>query len=117
MRTLLAAVLAALLFAVPLRAQRILDPDTCLTCWDSIQHFGSTAALDGAAQLVFPKWKPWQRVLLTGVVIGGVYEAGQLDVAYNSGLSGQRGYGFGFKDLLCDVLGAVAAELIGKALR
>lgn len=102
--------LAFLLLASPLSAQRLLDPDTCFTCKDSREHFAATALLDAGAQVLFPKWKPWQRVLLTGGLIGGVWEAGQMDAAHALGASGRPGFGFSFKDLACDILGAWAME-------
>lgn len=87
-----------------------LDPDRCWTCSDSFQHAAAGAALDGAAIAVFPRWRPWQRALLTGVLIGGVFEAGQADAARHTGKLGQLGYGFGLKDWACDVAGALVLE-------
>ncbi len=106
-----------LLLASPLSGQRILDPDTCFTCRDSFEHFGSSAALDVSARVLFPKWKSWQRVALTGGLIGAVWEAGQTDVAYHNGLLGRPGQGYGLKDWACDILGAWVAESVWSALK
>ena len=99
-------VLLALASASPsLMAQR-LDPDTCLTCVDSRQHFAAGAGIDLASRLVAKR--AWQRVAIV-VAVGAAYEAGQMSAAADAGLKGP-GYGFGLKDLALDAAGAVVAE-------
>lgn len=97
--------------AAPLEAQRIpVDPDWCLACSDSWQHFGSGVATDFGARLLFPRARPWQRLLLV-TAIGVAWELAQADVAIRHDLRG-RGDGFGPKDLLCDIAGGVLTELV-----
>jgi hypothetical protein len=103
-----------LLLGTPLSAQRI-DPDWCLTCRDSQEHFVAGAAVGVGARLILPQAKPWQRILVTAT-IGLAYELGQEGVARNERLQG-RGYGIGPKDLLLDVAGAVLVELVWKRVR
>lgn len=107
--------LVLLLVAAPLPAQRLLDPDTCWTCWDSVQHFGSGVAIDVGVHALFPKSTVWQR-LGFNVVVGVVWELAQADVARSANLSGP-GHGFGFKDLAMDALGAIAGELLWRGAR
>jgi hypothetical protein len=85
-------------------AQQI-DPDWCLTCRDSREHFAAGAGIDVAARIVLPRTRVWQRVLVV-TAIGAAYEAGQADAPGPRG----RGYGFGPKDLLLDVAGALVTE-------
>ena len=113
MKHSLVPVLGTLVFLLgaPLAAQRI-DPDWCLTCRDSQEHFVAGAGVGIGARLILPKAKPWQRILVTAT-IGLAYELGQEGVARNERLAG-RGYGVGPKDLLLDLAGAVLVELVWK---
>ncbi len=104
-----AAVKLALLFllcAAPLSAQR-LDPDWCLTCYDSMEHFEAGVGLEIAGRLVLPHAKPWQRVAVTAA-ISLAYEVGQDSTPHPDG----RGYGIGPKDWLLGMLGAVVVEAL-----
>lgn len=92
------------------------DPDRCFTCRDSREHAAAGAAIDVAAQVVgWPK-KPWQRVALVAA-IGAVYEVGEEEGTRGTEYAGQPGYGFGLKDLACDVAGALVAELVRAGWR
>lgn len=103
-----------LLVATPLSAQRIqFDPDWCWTCKDSQQHFAAGASLDLAAHVLLPKSHAWQRVLL--VTAGAAaYELGQES---RSGGKVGAGYGFGSKDLIAGVGGAICSEIVWAMLR
>lgn len=83
------------------------------------QHIAAGAGLDLLARLpILPKGMrdtPAKRVLLVAI-IGITYEAGEEAVARDRGIRG-NGFGFGLADLACDLLGAVAAELLVGALR
>ena len=101
--------LVLLLIAAPLGAQGIpIDPDYCWSCRDSWEHFGSGIALDLGATLV-PS-RAWQRVTFV-MAIGVVWEAGQADVARSKGIH-EPGFGWSFKDLACDLAGALVGEAI-----
>lgn len=109
MKTL--ALLALTLFATPAAAQHI-DPDWCWTCADSREHFASGAGLDLGLQIVAPRWSPAVRVGIV-TLVGAAYEAGQADAGAPYG----PGYGFGPKDLILDVAGAVTVEILGYVVR
>jgi len=108
------AVFMALLGAAPLAAQ-VLDPDRCLTCADSWQHFAAGAALDVVVRgpYITDSWRdtPIKRIAWVAT-IGAAYEGLQYFEARANGTLGQPGYGFSLKDLGFDVLGAVAVELM-----
>lgn len=113
--TLLVLVLLALC-GRPVAAQ-VLDPDRCWTCSDSRQHFAGGAVLDVGLHVLPKHWvKGWgdtpvRRVAVV-TIVGAIFEAGQYDAVRGTPNAGQRGYGFGLKDLGCDLLGAVAGELL-----
>jgi len=90
-------------------AQR-LDPDWCWTCRDSFQHFAAGAGIDVASRVA--AMHAWQRVAIASA-IGAAYELGQADNAERTG----PGYGFGPKDLILDVAGAVVAEVAWSVAR
>jgi len=103
-----AAIIAALISVLPRRADgQFFDPDACLMCQDSREHLAAGAAIGTASRLILKK--PWQRIAFTGAV-GAAFELGQWDAHRGDGKNGTRGFGFGPKDLLMDVAGAVAAE-------
>lgn len=99
--------LLGMLCAAPLHAQHI-DPDWCLTCRDSQEHFAAGAGIQAATLLVFPRAGLWRRLAITAS-IGAAYELGQVESAERG-----RGYGFGLKDLLCDLAGALVVEALRK---
>ncbi len=105
-----------LLVAAPLSAQRIqFDPDWCWTCKDSQQHFAAGASLDLAAHVLLPRSHAWQRVLLI-TAAAAAYELGQEEGARGGGKVGP-GYGFGSKDLIIGVSGAICSEIVWAMLR
>lgn len=105
-----------LLAAAPAAAQRLFDPDTCLwSCRDTQLHFLAGALLDAGLHLpLAPKGfrDTIGKRLLVVAVIGLVYEVGQQSVAASLGISGTPGYGISPKDLVADVAGAAAIELV-----
>jgi hypothetical protein len=104
------------LVAAPLSAQRIqFDPDWCWTCKDSQQHFAAGAGLDLAAHALLPRTHAWQRVLLV-TAAAAAYELGQEEGAQEGGKVG-AGYGFGTKDLLVGVSGAICSEIVWAVFR
>lgn len=105
-----------MVIAAPLSAQRLqIDPDWCWSCRDSQQHFAIGAGIDVAARLVLPKSRAWQRLLII-TVAATAYELGQEEGAWQSGKSGP-GYGFGPKDLILGVSGALSTEIVWALLR
>lgn len=104
-----AVVLLLGLLAAPLAAQQI-DPDWCLTCRDSRDHFLAGGGVALGARLVLPKARPWQRVAVVATV-ALAYELGQEGVAKPNGLRGP-GYGISPKDWLLTVAGGVLVELL-----
>lgn len=108
--------LTLLLVASPLAAQRIpVDPDWCWTCSDSQQHFVSSMGIDVGFHALFPKTTVWHRLGFS-FVVGAVWELAQADVARSKQINGP-GFGFGPKDLACDMLGALAGELLWAIAR
>jgi hypothetical protein len=109
--------------AVPQRALgQFLDPDTCWTCTDSFEHAAGGLLLTSGLQLVPRHWRTgWAdtpgRRIVTVTVVGAVFELGQWDAARHTANAGQRGYGFGLKDLGCDLLGALVGEVVTGLLR
>ena len=104
------------LVAAPLSAQRIqFDPDWCWTCKDSRQHFAAGAGIDLAAHIILPRSHAWQRILLV-TAAATAYELGQEDASHSEGKVGP-GYGFGPKDLIVGVSGAICSEIVWAALR
>ena len=92
------------------------DPDACWTCKDSRQHALGGAGLSVAGQLLgWPK-RPWQRVALVAAA-GAVFEVGEEEGTRGTEYAGRPGYGFGLKDLTCDVAGAIVGELLGGLWR
>lgn len=111
-----ACFLGLLLLAAPApAAAQLLDPDRCWSCKDSYYHAGAGAALDVAVRsgIIAKPWRssPVKRVALV-LFVGAAYEGVETFAAWENHQLGQRGYGFGFKDLACDVAGAVALELV-----
>jgi hypothetical protein len=105
-----------MLVAAPLSAQRIrVDPDWCWTCKDSQEHFAAGAGLDLAVHIVLPKSQAWQRILLI-TIAATAFELGQEEAARDGGKVGP-GYGFGTKDLIVGVSGAVFTEIVWASLR
>jgi hypothetical protein len=105
-----------MMVAAPLSAQRIqFDPDWCWTCKDSQQHFAAGASLDLAAHIILPKSHAWHRVLLI-TAAAAAYELGQEEGARAGGKVG-TGYGFGSKDLIVGVSGAICSEIVWALLR
>ena len=114
--------LLAFLLPCALPAQRLLDPDTCWSCKDSYWHASAGALLDVSmrAGYIASRWRrsAIKRVSLV-LLVGAAYEGVETLSAWENKTIGQRGYGFGFKDLTCDLAGAVAVEVvvaIGKKL-
>lgn len=102
--------------AAPLSAQRIpIDPDWCWTCKDSRQHFVAGASINVAAHIALPKLRAWHRILIV-TAAATVYELGQGDRARQDGQVAP-GYGFGPKDLILGVSGAISAEIVWAVLR
>lgn len=103
--------------APPLAAQGFrFDPDYCFTCVDSRQHALGGTSIDVAAQLVHWPAKAWQRVGVVAV-IGAVFEVGEEEGTRGTEYAGRAGYGFGVKDLVCDVAGAAIGEGLGLLWR
>lgn len=102
-----------IVLALPLQAQR-LDPDWCLGCKDSWQHFVAGSGIQVATLVVLPKSNLWQRLAINST-IQVAHEIGQESSARNAKLTGP-GYGFGFKDLLFGIAGAVLTEKVNKWL-
>jgi hypothetical protein len=98
----------------PIAAQWI-DPDACWTCPDTRMHAAAGALIDAGLHLpIAPKGfrdTVAKRVLVVGV-IGLVYEVGQLSVAQSTGVAGTPGFGIGWKDLVADLAGALAVEVV-----
>lgn len=92
-----------------------LDPDRCFSCRDAAYHAAAGGALDLAVRsgFVATSWRasPVRRVALV-LVVGAAYEGVETFAAWENGQLGQRGYGFGLKDLTCDLAGAVATEVL-----
>ena len=111
---LAAATLLGTVVPAPSAAQWI-DPDTCWTCQDTRLHAAAGALLD--AGLLLPlaprgfRDTVAKRLLVVGV-IGLVYEVGQLSVAQSLGVAGTPGYGVSPKDVVADLAGAVAVEVV-----
>lgn len=99
----------------PAHAQRLLDPDWNWHGRDSYFHATAGALLDVSmrAGYIAPSWRksPVRRVALV-ILVGAVYEGVETLSAWENKTSGTPGYGFGFKDLMCDAAGAVAVELV-----
>ena len=85
------------------------DPDTCLTCRDSRQHFAAGAGIDVATRLILPRTNAVQRLLIVGT-IALAYELGQESASRAADVRG-TGYGLGLKDLALGIAGASASEL------
>lgn len=101
----------ALLFlcvAAPLSAQR-LDPDWCLSCRDSRQHFVAGVGIGIVTRAVLPKAPAWKRLAVTGAV-ALAYELGQSSATERTG----RGYGASPKDWLLGMTGAALVELLWR---
>lgn len=113
MKTLLLLLLIGAPAALP--AQHLLDPDWNWHGRDSYFHATAGALLDVSmrAGYIAPSWRksPVKRVALV-VLVGAAYEGVETLSAWENKTSGTPGYGFGFKDLLCDAAGAVAVELV-----
>lgn len=92
-----------------MHAQSI-DPDWCLTCKDSREHFAAGVGIQVSTILVLPRTRAWQRLAVT-TAIAAAYELGQLDTPQAG-----PGFGFGPKDLLLSVVGALAVEALRKNL-
>ena len=109
--------LLALLLATPAASQGFrFDPDRCWTCKDSRQHALGGAGLSVAGQILgWPK-RPWQRVALVAAA-GAIFELGEEEGTRGTEYAGRPGYGFGLKDLTCDVAGAIVGELLGGVWR
>lgn len=99
------------LIASPLAAQR-LDPDWCLSCTDTREHFVAGAGVAIGARVVLPQARTWQRLAVVGV-IALAYELGQESIARSAGVRGP-GYGLGPKDWLAGIAGAAVIELVWK---
>lgn len=113
--------LFGLLFFAPTKTQaQVFDPDYCWTCLDSKHHFAAGVVLNIAARgpYVAKNWndKAWKRVLLVAGV-GATYEVMQYYEARQTGHLGEPGYGFGPKDLVMDVGGAIANEVLFWVVR
>lgn len=105
------------------RAQ-LLDPDRCVTCFDTYGHAGAGAAIDALVRgpWITRSWRntPVKRVAWAAA-ISSLYEAlGTVYIAASPDLElGAPGYGFSLKDIGAGIVGAVAVELIvglGKAV-
>lgn len=111
------ALLLASLLLLPaaLPAQKLLDPDWNWHGRDSYFHAGAGALLDVSmrAGYIAPSWRksPVKRVALV-ILVGAAYEGVETLSAWENKTSGTPGYGFGFKDLICDAAGAIATELV-----
>jgi hypothetical protein len=112
---LLLLVLGLLCFSPSTAKAQWLDPDNCWTCQDSWHHFAAGSILDVVVRgpYVSKSWnnRAWKRVLLVAG-IGATYEFMQLYEARQEGNIGQAGYGFSPKDLVMDIGGAVASEVV-----
>lgn len=121
MKALFLSLVLLALWVRPAEAQ-FFDPDTCLTCPDSREHFAGGAILGFGIQALPSSWRsgwadaPWKRGL-TVTILGAVYEAGQWDAHRHDGLNGKPGFGFGVKDLAVDVAGWAFSELVTAGLR
>ena len=105
-----------MLIAAPLSAQRLeVDPDWCWTCRDSQGHFAAGAGIDVAAHIILPRSRAWQRILIM-TTAATAYELGQEEGDRQGGRVGP-GYGFGPKDLIVGVSGAICAEIVWAMLR
>lgn len=111
-----AAWLALILLTVaarPAPAQAILDPDTCWTCRDTYQHAAAGGLVNIAmhTQIIAPSWRKsfLGRMGLT-LAVGATYEVVELVSAWENKTAGQTGYGFGLKDLVADLAGALVVE-------
>ena len=97
-----------------------LDPDNCWTCSDSKQHFAAGAILNIAVRgpYVTKSWNntAYKRILLVAGV-GATYELLQYYEARQLGRLGKVGYGFSPKDLVLDVAGATATEVVIWGIR
>ena len=103
--------------APPLRAQAfVFDPDRCVTCTDTRDHALAGAGIDAGLQVVAAKFSPLARAGLV-FVVGAAYEFGQESLVREDVRTRGPGYGFGVKDLLADVVGALVAEGLGAAWR
>lgn len=107
--------LALLCLPAALPAQKLLDPDWNWHGRDSYFHAGAGVLLDVSmrAGYIAPSWRksPVKRVVLV-VLVGAAYEGVETLSAWENKTSGTPGFGWGFKDLICDAAGAVAVELV-----
>lgn len=100
---------------------RYLDPDTRVFSRDKFEHFGG--CLGFTLILLFIGFSPPAALLLT-MLVGAVFELGQVDTARNLSvmtrdgrpLLGQPGFGFGLLDLAWDIVGALVAIGIWSVL-
>lgn len=109
-----AALLALLLLApLSLQSQR-LDPEPFnpIKYPNQLAHVAAGAGLTLTLQLPLGRWRDswWKRGLII-TALGVAFEAGQMDVANSSGLSG-NGYGFGLADLASNTVGWIGTELL-----
>ena len=114
-RTPLLLVLSCFGYLAPAFGQRVIfDPDLCLSCPDTRDHILAGTGLDVGLQLVFPRTSPGLRIgIVTAIAV--VYEVGQESIVREDPSKRAPGYGFGVKDLLAGIAGAVVAEG-GRAL-
>lgn len=112
------ALLALMLLLPAVASAQLLDPDRCWSCRDTYYHAAAGAGIDVAVRtgIIAKSWRssPVRRVALVALV-GAAYEGVETFSAWENHQLGHRGYGFGLKDLACDVGGAVVVEL-GTAL-
>jgi len=107
----------ALALVAPLGAQAfVFDPDVCVTCPDTRGHALAGVGISVGLQTFTPKLSPLARI---GVVfaVGVGYEFGQEAIVRESPAKRGPGYGFGVKDILADVAGALIAEGLGALWR
>jgi hypothetical protein len=119
MRVCIALLVLAL--AVPRSgAAQLLDPDTCWSCRDTYAHAVAGAGINLAVRsgIIAESWRtsPVKRVGLV-LLIGAAYEGVETLAAWENGQLGERGFGFGLKDLAADVAGALVVELGDLVLR
>ena len=118
MRTIL-CLLAALLATQPASGQ-FLDPDSDWSARDTYLHAAAGASIDLAVRsgIVAQSWRSSapRRVVLV-VLIGAAYEGVETLAAWENNQLGQPGYGFGLKDLVADLAGAVIAEVAVAGVR